>query len=177
MPRLEKEIIIKELKDCIKDNPYVFFSSVAGLSVADISELRRSLEPKSQRALLVKNSLMKRVLNESGANGEATGFLKDQVLVTFGNQEPQDISKALVDFIKDHEKLILRGAIIEGKAVNPDYVKQLAKLPSKQELLGKMVSGINAPIAGFVLTLGGLIRSFAIALNRVAEKKNESGGK
>jgi large subunit ribosomal protein L10 len=173
MPRLEKETIVNEIKISYKESPYVFFSSVSGLSVADISELRRALETKAQRAMVVKNSLMKRVLKENGANGEATEFLKDQVLVAFGTKEPQDISKALVDFIKDHEKLILRGAIIEGKIVNSDYVKQLAKLPSKKELLGMVVSGINAPIAGFVLTLGGLVRSFVIALNQVAKKKNE----
>jgi large subunit ribosomal protein L10 len=173
MPKLEKEIMIDELKSCFKENPYVFFSSIAGLSVEDISGLRRSLEPKSKRALVVKNSLARRVLEETGANGSAKDFIEGQVLVAFGDQEPQDISKAFVDFGKENEKLVLKGAIIDGKAVKPDYLKQLAKLPSKQELLGKVVAGINAPISGFVLTLGGLIRSFAIVLNRVAEKKNQ----
>ncbi len=110
-------------------------------------------------------------MKENGLNGEAGEFVKDQVLITFGNQEPQDISKALVDFVKNHEKLILQGAIVDGKVVKADYIVQLATLPSREELLAKAVSGINAPIAGFVLTLGGLIRSFAIVLNRVAEKK------
>ncbi len=173
MPKFEKEIMISELKNCFEGNPYVFFSSVRGLDVTAVSELRQALEPKARKALVVKNSLARKVLEERGVNGASQDLIKDQVMITFGNQEPQDISKALVDFLKDHEKFVLHGAIIEGKTVGLDYVKQLAKLPSKEELLAKVVSGINAPIAGFVLTLGGLIRSFAIALNGVAEKKNQ----
>ncbi len=173
MPKIEKEIMAKELKNCFEQNPYVFFTSVKGLSVADLTELRRNLESKSKRAMLSKNSLTERILKERGLNGEAKKLIQDSVLLTFGNKNPQEISKVFVEFLKGHEKMVLRGAILDGKVVQPAEIKELAKLPSREVLLGKVVSGINAPIAGLVLTLGALVRSFVIVLNQVAEKKQK----
>jgi large subunit ribosomal protein L10 len=151
----------------------VFFTSVTGLKVADVSELRRSLQNKSGRAVVVKNSLAKRVLKERGFNGNVEKLFQDSVLVTFGNKNPQDISKAFVDFLKGHEKLVLRGAILDGKVVEASVIKELAKLPSREVLLGRLVCGINAPISGLVLTLGAVVRSLVVVLNQVAEKKEK----
>jgi len=173
MPKFEKDLMTAELKACFEKNPYVFFTSITGLNVADVTELRRAVEGKGQRALLVKNSLAERVLKERGLNGDTQKLLKDSVLVTFANKNPQDVSKAIVEFAKTKEKLVLRGAILDGKVVEPAVIKQLATLPSREVLLGKVVSGINAPIAGLVLTLGGLVRAFAVVLNQVAEKKQK----
>ena len=171
MPRYEKEVMLSELKGCLKDNSLIFFSAVNGLKVEEMNELRRALETKTNRALIVKNSIAEKALKDAGFNGEVSKYLKDVVLITFGDKEPQDISKAFVDFSKNHEKLSLRGAILDGKVVALEEVKELAKLPSREVLLGKVVGGINAPISGFVLTLSGLLRSFVSVLNQVAEKK------
>ena len=172
MPRYERQIMLTELKECLKGSPYIFISCVKGLKVAEVSELRRNLESKVQRSLLVKNSLLRLTLKETNASDEAKNLVDGQVLAVFANKEPQDVSKVLVDYVKKNEKFVLRGAILDGTTVNVNYVKQLAGLPSRQELLTKVVCGMNAPIAGFVLTLGALIRSLAIVLSRVSEKKN-----
>jgi large subunit ribosomal protein L10 len=173
MPKFEKDLMTSELKGYFEKNPYVFFTSITGLKVADVTELRRSLEGKGEKALLVKNTLAERILKERGLNGEAKALLKDSVLLTFANKNPQDVSKAIVEFTKAKEKCVLRGAILDGKVVEPAVIKQLATLPSREVLLGKVVSGMNAPIAGLVLTLGGLVRAFAVVLNQVAEKKQK----
>jgi large subunit ribosomal protein L10 len=171
MPRFEKDVMIKELKACFDKSPYVFFSSIGGLSVSEVTQLRQALQPKSSRALVVKHTFAKRVLKEKGLADALEPIFKDSMLLTFGDKDPQDISKLLVDFLKGHEKFVLRGAIFEGKVIETSLVKEMAKLPSRQVLLGKVVSGMNAPIAGLVLTLGSLVRSFVVVLNQIAEKK------
>ncbi len=173
MPKFEKDLMSRELKGYFDKNPYVFFTSITGLKVADVTELRRSVEGKGEKALLVKNSLAERILKERGLNGEIQKLLKDSVILTFANKNPQDVSKAIVEFAKTREKCVLRGAILDGKVVEPAVIKQLATLPSREVLLGKVVSGMNAPIAGLVLTLGALVRSFVVVLNQVAEKKQK----
>ena len=171
MPKLEKEIMIKELNDQFEKNPYVFFTAIRGLSVGEMGELRQTLETQSPRSLVVKNSLARRVLKDRGFNGESENLLEDQCFLSFTETDPQIISKTLVDFGKDHEALQLRGAIIDGEVVEPNYVKQLAKLPAREVLLGQVVSGINAPVTNFVLTLGSLVRSLVVVLSAVAESK------
>ena len=170
MPSFVKEIMMKELAREFEASPYAFISNFEGLAVADLSDFRRSIEKVAKRSVVVKHTLAKRVFSELKIS-EAEKFLKGSVLVTLGDKEPQAISKAIVEFAKSHERLVVAGAVLDRKVYDQEYVKQLARLPSRHELLTKVAVGVKAPISGFVMTLAQVLRGFVVALNEIKKKR------
>ncbi|MBI4431489.1 MAG: hypothetical protein HY587_07235 [Candidatus Omnitrophica bacterium] len=91
------------------------------------------------------------------------------VFTTVG--EPEDISKLLVEYQKSHEETFkISGALVGGKVVDEAYIKQLAALPSKQEIRAKAVGTLKGPINGFVLNLRGLLQTLVVVLKAASEK-------
>ena len=170
MPSLAKELMLKEIMQQFESNNCAFISAFEGLSVADISDYRRITEKVAKRSLVLKHTLAKKAF-ESHKITDAEKYLKGQVLVTFGNKDPQAISKAIVDFAKTHDKLIPTGMIMDQKVYGQEFVKQLAKLPSRHELLTQVAVRVKSPISGFVLTLNQLVKGIVVALNEVKKKK------
>jgi len=122
---------------------------------------------------VVKNTLAKRALERVNASA-ASVFVEGAIVLVTTDDDPQPVSKALVNFAKDKEAFELKGAFLEGAAQNHEYVKALAALPSKDELITKVVCGIKSPITGFVLTLNAITKGFVVALNEIRKKKESS---
>ena len=170
MPTLVKELMMQEVVRQFDANHYAFISNFDGMTVADISDFRRTLEKVSARSLVVKHSMAKKIFSQKNY-GDAESFLKGQVVFTFGDSDPQNISKAIVEFAKTHNKLVPAGVVFEAKAYGQDFVKSLAALPSRKELLTQVVVRIKSPISGFVLGLGQVMRGFVCALSEIKKKK------
>lgn len=167
---LGKQLILGELEKSLAQSEHVFFSRFDRLSVADISELRRNLEKVSRRTLLVKHTLAKKALKKLELS-EAARFLEGSILVTLGEGEPQAISRTLVEFVKGHENVELKGLVLDGKIYEANSIKELAKLPPRHELLTRVATGMKAPIANFTLTLAALLRSLVTVLEEVRKQK------
>lgn len=174
MPSLEKELMFQEITKEFEKSPYAFISSIQGVSVLDLSDARRSLEKVSRRSLMVKHAMARKIFSQLHVTG-AEKFLTGSVIITFGEKDPQEISKKLVDVAKGNEKWKPAGVIFEGQVYGEDFVKQLAKLPSRKELLTQVVLRLNSPIAGFVNVLGALTRNLVVALEEVRKKKAAAG--
>jgi large subunit ribosomal protein L10 len=170
MPSLAKEIMLKEIEKEFQSSNCAFISTFQGLSVADISDYRRQTEKFAKRSLVIKHTLAKKAF-ENKKLPDAQKFLDRQVLVTFVSKEPQAASKAIVEFAKTHDKLTPAGMIMDDKVYGQEFVKQLAKLPSRQELLTQVAVRVKSPITGFVLTLNQLVKGVVVALNEVKKKK------
>lgn len=170
MPSSTKEMMLKEIVSELNGNTCAFISSYETLSVAELSDFRRQTEKVAKRSLQVKHTLAKKAFTEKKFT-DAEKFLKAQVLVTFGTKDPQAISKVIVDFSKANKKLNPEGMIMDNKVYGQEFVKQLASLPSRQELLTQVVIRVKSPISGFVLTLGQLTKGLVVALNEVKKKK------
>lgn len=173
MPSIVKEIMYKEIKDNLENSPYAFISSFEKCTVKELSEMRLALEKVSRRSLVVKQALARKVLAELSLEGAAEYFDK-QIVITFGDRDPQVISKAIVDYAKTNKKLTPSGVLFEKKAFDSTFVQQLAQLPSRQELLTQVVVRIKSPISGFVMTLGQLLRGLVTVINEV-KKQKETG--
>lgn len=170
MPSYTKEIMMGEVVKQFEENPYAFISNFDKLTVADISDYRRTLEKVARRSFVIKHSLVKKVFT-SRKLAISEKMLNGQLLVTFGTKEPQAISKAIVDFAKSHQSLVPAGVVMDSQVFDQEYVKQLAKLPSRQELLTQALIRMKSPITGFVMTLGAITRGLVVALNEVKKKK------
>ena len=167
---LGKKLIFEELEKEFSSSNNSFFSRFDRLNVQDMNELRRNLEKVSKRTFLVKHTLAKKILEKANLK-EAIPFLDGSVLVTLGVQEPQMASKTLVDFIKGRENMEVKGMILDGKVYEASFVKELAKLPSRKDLLGMLAIRMKSPITAVVMTLHSLMQSLVRVLNEVQRKR------
>ena len=173
MASIIKEKMMEELRGQFEGNPYAFISRFESLTVAQMSDLRRALEKVSKRSLVVKHALVKRVFDEL-QQGDAAAFLDGSVVMTFGDKDPQKISKALVEYAKGNNKFAPSGVVFEQKVYDQEFVKRLAALPSREELLTQVVIRVKSPISGFVMTLSQLVRGLVVALNEVKKQRESS---
>lgn len=169
MPSAVKEILMKEVEKEFSA-PYAFISTFEKLPVADLSDYRKSVAKFSKRSLVIKHTLAKKVF-EKRSWKEAEALLNGQIVVTFGDVDPQNISKAVVEFAKANNKLVPAGVIFENKVYGVDFVKRLATMPSRHELLTQVVIRVKSPISGLVLTLAAINRGLVVALNEIKKKK------
>ncbi len=174
MPSFEKELMYQEIVKEFEKSPYAFISNLNGVSVLDISDARRNLEKVSRRSMMIKHAMARKIFTKFNVSG-AEKYLDGSVVVTFGDKEPQEISKKLVEFSKTNAKWKPAGVIFEGQVYGEEFIKQLAKLPSRKELLTQLVLRMNSPIQGFANVLGALTRNLVVVLEEVRKKKAATG--
>ncbi len=170
MPSFEKELIYNEIVKELEKSPYAFISNLDGISVLDISDIRRGLEKVSNRSLMVKHAIARKIFKQLNVAG-AEQYLNGSVIITFGDKDPQEISKKLVDFAKTNEKWKPAGVVFEGQVYGDAFIKQLASLPSKKELLTQLVLRVNSPLQGFANVLSAVSRNFVVVLSELRKKK------
>ncbi len=165
-----KKLVVEDIKSKIQTAKSVVFVKFVGLTVAEDTELRREFRNNNVEYKVLKNTLIKRAFNDLGI----TSFdddLNGPTSVAFGADETA-AAKVIVEAAKKYEnKVAVKCAYVENEKVDEAGVKALAAMPSKEELIAKMLGSLQAPIANFVGVLSAMPRSLVIALNAVAEKK------
>ncbi len=170
MPSIDKEIMFQEIEREFAKSPYVFFSNFQNVSVSDLSKARAKMNKAANRSMMVKHAMARKILKGRGLTN-VDSLLSGSVILTFGDKEPQDISKSVVEGVKVSEKIKCVGVLFEGKLEGPEFVEQLSKLPSRHELLTQVVVRMNSPVTGFVCVLANTMRGLVVALDQVRTKK------
>lgn len=169
-PRKEKVSKVDEIKEKFSKSKVVILTEYAGLSVSQITKLRKELRKANAEYRVFKNTLTN--LGLKGAeNKEFNAMLTGPNAFLFGFDDPVAPVKILSDFIKENEKLTIKGGLLDSKFLDNPTIKALAKLPPREVLLAKVVGGIQAPIYGIVNVLQGTIRKLVYALAAVRDKK------
>jgi len=170
-----KESMVKEISDRLSEKDTFIVTNYRGLSAKDMDELRKELRKISGEYLVVKDSMVKRALAESPVKSAAE-LIEGEVGIAIDNKNAAtNISKILVKFAKSHEVMDIRGGIMSGAIISKEEIVQLSKLPSREELLGRLANVLNAPIQGLAAALNAIITKFCYALNAVKDKKQASG--
>lgn len=174
-----KEHMVGEVKTRIKSRPNFVLTNYMGSSVSDLENLRRGLTKASGSYFVVKNSVLKVVLDELKLE-ELSKLLDSGMGVASCGDEMALTCKELVNFARNHEKFRIKAGYIDGKLITADRIRTIASLPSKDILLAWVVGGIKSPITGFVLALGGVIRKFVYCVDAIRshkEKETKDGSK
>jgi large subunit ribosomal protein L10 len=171
--KLCKDRMIDEILGDLKERPNFFITNFMGSSVSDLESVRKSLRPTQGTFFVVKNSMMNVVLDQLKLE-EAKKLIDGGVGISLSGDDVIATSKILVNFSKTHDKFKIKGAVIDGKLVATDKIKEMASLPSKEVLLAQVVGGIKAPITGFVSVLGGILRKFVYAVDAVKVSKEKA---
>ena len=172
--RHEKEEIVSELKDKFSKIEGAALADYRGLDVEQIGELRDKLRENGLEFKVVKNNLAKIAADEVNIEG-LDEYLVGPVGIALGYDDPVSPAKLLKEFAKANQELELKAGILENTAIGEEKVKELADLPSKEELIAKLVGVFQAPISNFVNVCQGNIRNFAYAVEAVRKKKEEEG--
>ena len=165
--RIELSSVIKEK---IQDAKSVVFVKFSGLTVAEDTELRREFRKKDVEYKVYKNTLIRKAFESLGIT-DFNDDLNGPTAVAFGADET-GAAKVIVDAAKKYQdKVTVKSAFVDGARVDENGVKVLAAMPSKEELIAKMLGSMQAPISNFVGVLSAMPRGLVVALNAIAEQK------
>jgi large subunit ribosomal protein L10 len=168
--RVQKEEILEKLNSQIANMKSAVIVEYKGLKVKDIESLRKSLLKQNISFNVSKNTLTKIALKKNEIEFDEGVFAKP-VAVAFAKDDEVAPAKEIVLFAKQNDVINILGGILEKKFIDESMVRKLAALPSKDELRGKLVGVLSAPISGTINILGGNLRGLVSALNQVIEKK------
>jgi large subunit ribosomal protein L10 len=174
MARPDKSNAVAELTDKFRSSNAAVLTEYRGLTVAQLKTLRRSLGENAQYAV-VKNTLTKIAANEAGIS-----TLDDQftgpTAVAFVTGDPVESAKSLRDFAKDNPNLIIKGGVLDGKALSADEIKKLADLESREVLLAKLAGALKAKQSQAAVLFQALPSKFARTLDALREKQQDEQG-
>jgi large subunit ribosomal protein L10 len=171
MKRTEKDRIVAELSEKLQGAKALYYTDFTGLNVKRMTELRRRFRKAGVEYVVIKNTLALRAVNGSGLVADR---LTGPTGVVIG-ADPVAAAKVLSDFAKEHEqKPEVKGGLLDGRRLDIGQVKQLASLPSREQMLAQLAGGLQAPLAGFVGALNGLLFTFAGALEALRVQRESA---
>ena len=156
-----KKNVVSEIQDKMTSSASAVVAEYRGLSVEEVTELRRALRAENVEMKVYKNTLAARAAENAGYS-DLTQYLTGPNAIVFGEDETA-ASRVLAQFAKKHKALILKGGVVGGKVVDVNTIKELSALPNREGMLSMLLSVLQAPVS-----------QFARAVNAVAEQK-ESG--
>ena len=155
-----KKNVVSEIQDKFTKSSSTVVAEYRGLSVAEVTELRRALRAENVEMKVYKNTLASKAADAAGF-GELKSSLTGPNAIAFGEDETA-AARVMAKFAKKHKALILKGGIVEGKVVDTETITQLSELPNREGMLSMLLSVLNAPVS-----------SFARVVKAVADQKNE----
>ncbi|MEG3072558.1 MAG: 50S ribosomal protein L10 [Peptococcaceae bacterium] len=169
--RAEKESIIQDMKERLADCQSAVLVDYRRLNVAEATRLRRRLREADCEFKIAKNTLVSLAAEQVGLEG-LKPFLEGQMAIAFG-ADPVAPAKILSGFIRETKKMEIKAGVLEGEVIDVEGVKALAGLPSREELLARVLGGMQAPLYNFAGVLQGTIRSMVYTLEAIRKMRAE----
>lgn len=155
MSKTTRNATVETLTEQIKGSPNLFVTDFSGLNVLKLTELRRRLRASGARYVVVKNTLAQRAL-AANKIAELDGHLTGATGFVLAGEDPMAAAKVLGEFTKENERPTVKGGWLDGRAVEPAYVKRLGEIPSREVLLGQFAGGLNGILYQMVGALEAL---------------------
>ena len=152
LTKTQKEKILEDLKDKIAKQKAMILIGITGLKVKDISDLRKKLKATEGNLKVAKKTLIEKAFKESNLKFDR-GEYKEELALAFGFKDEITPAKTVYQFGLANEKMKILGGFLEGKFKEAQEFVDLAQLPSREELLAKLVGSISAPISKLVYSL------------------------
>jgi large subunit ribosomal protein L10 len=174
MNKTEKAEMVESLgADLAKSSNAILFA-FAGLKVPEVTELRRQVRGTQSQYLVVKNTLALRATKGTALEAVAEHFT-GATAVVYNRTSPVALAKVLTNYAKTNPNLVFKAAVIEGQAVEASQIKMIAELPSREELVSKLLFVMQSPMRRLVTVLNGPVRNLAGVVAQIADQKSKSG--
>ena len=158
----KKEEQVNELADKMKDAKLILFADYRGINVDDVTKLRATLRKTNSEYKIIKNNISKRALQKCNIEG-LDAAVEGPTAVIISNEDYLAPAKAIYEYAKDHDFYKIKGGVIEGKVMTAEEIITLAKLPSRETLIGMLAGGLL-----------GSISKFAVAIDQVRIQKESA---
>ena len=175
MASAEKVAAVAELTERFKDSTGAVLTEYRGLTVAQLAELRRSLGDHATFAV-VKNTLTKIAVNEAGLDEQLSSMLVGPSAIAFVDGDVVEAAKGLRDFAKANPLLVIKGGVLDGKAMSPAEITKLADLEPREVLLAKLAGAMKASLAGAAATFNALPVQMAQLAEALRVKRDAAEG-
>jgi len=172
LSRTQKETLLESYQAGLAEAPHAFIIGYQGITVPQDTDLRQKVRESGGTYVVVKNTLALRAID-----GKALGELKDQFVgataVVFTDEDVVGLAKTLTQFAKDVPALQFKGGIVESQAISADQVKEIASMPSREELIARFLYLLQSPMTRVARVLAAITRDFVVVLDQIATKKTE----
>jgi large subunit ribosomal protein L10 len=175
MNREKKALCAGQMQDRFKLATLVVLTTYRGLRAGQLDRLRAEVRGADGTYQVAKNTLMRRAFGDSGPS-EFSALLVGPTAIVFAHKDPVAVAKVVVRFAGDNDALEIRGGLLDGAYLTADAIKQLAELPSREEILGQLLALLQAPATRLLRTLnepGARLVRFVEALRQRQEGQSE----
>ncbi|MBI1807990.1 MAG: 50S ribosomal protein L10 [Ignavibacteria bacterium] len=171
MKRSEKEQIIAEVKEKIEQAKSMYFADFTGITVEQVTELRREFRKSNVDYRVVKNTLVRKALENVAGYDKILDKLVGHTGIAFGYDDPVAPAKIIKKFREKHETLKVKVCVLEKQVFDGSQLDQIAKLPSRLEMIAGILGSIQAPISGVVGAVGAVMRDLVNVIDAIEKKK------
>jgi large subunit ribosomal protein L10 len=169
-----KQEVLADLKQILNESQLAFIIDYQGLTVAEITDLRKRLRPTGTVCKVTKNTLMRRAIDGDANWQPMTEFLTGSSAIMLVKDDISGAIKAYQDFQKATKKTQLRGGVMEGRALNEDQVKAIGDLPSKEQLIAQIAGALNALATKIAVGINEVPASLGRSIKAISEKEGDS---
>jgi len=166
----KKKEELDALKKDLAEAKNLFVAQFQGMTVAQDSELRTKIRETKSKYRVVKNTLVKKAAEGTPAQGVSKSF-DGSTAIAYNANDPVSLAKALSAYAKAHPIFVFKAGMVEGRVINLADIATIAAMPSKEELIAKLLFLINSPAQRLAVALNGVARNLAVVLNQAVEQK------
>jgi large subunit ribosomal protein L10 len=172
MPNAQKEQTVSELRQIIAGSKGAILTDYRGLTVAEVTNLRKKLRDVKAEYHIIKNTLFKIALGGE-VSPELDTLLKGPTAIVFVQEDIVAPTKAILDFVRDAKKqdVKVKGGYLDGRVYTLEQVQALSKLPPREQIVAQLIGTLNGPISNFVGTLDGILGEFVRTVQAIADKQ------
>ena len=168
-PKKKKEEELEQLKKDLADATNVIVSRFQGITVAQDTDLRGKIRATKSEYRVVKNTLARIAAKGTPSEGVA-GFFEGPTAIAYNSTDPVALAKALTAYAKTNPLFVFKAGMVEGRVVNIADLNAIASLPSKEELIAKLLFIINAPAQRIAVATNGVARNLAVVMKQAVEQ-------
>lgn len=173
LTRTQKQDLIKDYENGLAAAPHAFLVSFQGISVPQVTDLRSRIRETGGKYQVVKNTLALLAVD-----GKWLGQLKDQfqgpTAVAYTDDNAVGLAKALAEFRKDVPLVEFKGGVVDGKPIAVADLEDLAKIPSREELVARLLFLMQSPVTRLVRGLGAIQQQLVVVLDQIAKNREEA---
>jgi large subunit ribosomal protein L10 len=172
MPNNKNVELLKNVQEKVAKSKSILLSDFKGVNSKDLTSFREDIRSKGGEVFVSKNTLLKIALKGMEGEEKASDSLAGQTVAVVAYDDPISTIKAFFDFAKKVENLKAKGGFFESKFVDEKGLIEISKLPSKEELIGRLIGSMNSPVYKFVNTLNQSKSKIVYVLSSISSQKN-----
>ena len=173
MNKEEKRQVVEVLRETFREKSSVLLLNFREINVPDLTELRRKVANSGSGYRVVKNTLAIRASEDTPA-GELNSHFEGPTAIAYTDEDPVALAKLLKGYVKDHPGLAFKAGVLNGSTLSLEQIEELAEMPSRPELISKLLYLLNAPVSTLASTLQAPLRNLGVGLKALEEQKNEN---